>query len=175
MDADPPDLHDDDYLYDPFPAYNSDSEDVIQKPFQPKISNEYNIENLLTHDDHAFDDLPPQDLSDSEDAELHTVDVIQKPFQPEIFNESSNIQDVLTQTCCGDAFLPPYIEVLRLQVDSRQLVLFSLGQQHQLVAGLSRRYPQLREVQFGYPANNWKRRDGMWKRAGVNSDIQVLP
>ncbi|KAJ7138298.1 hypothetical protein C8R44DRAFT_767203 [Mycena epipterygia] len=119
------------------------------------------------HDDHAFDDLPPEDVSDAEDAEALAVVLIRKPFQPEM-PMYSNIEDVLTQICRGDAVLPPYIEVLRLQIDSNRVISFSLEQQHQLVAELSRRYPQLDEVQIGYPRNNWKRMDGTW-RAGVNS------
>ncbi|KAJ7138294.1 hypothetical protein C8R44DRAFT_868604 [Mycena epipterygia] len=129
-------------------------------------------------DEHTFDHLPPEDVSDAEDAEPPTNVLVAAPFRPQILNESK-IQRTLTAICRGHVLLPSHIEVLRLQValqaTSKEIISFSLEQQHQHITGLSRRYRQLREVQIGYPSNNWKRQDGIWKRAGVSSYIQVLP
>ncbi|KAJ7124249.1 hypothetical protein C8R44DRAFT_783236 [Mycena epipterygia] len=112
-------------------------------------------------DEEAFDNLPPEDMSDDEDEDAPPaiLVLVQDSIQPEL-PTSTKLYSVLNGICDGVVPLPPNLAVLCLQVQIN-IPRLSAEQEQQVVASLSRMCPRLREIQIGLHGDSpWVREDG---------------
>ncbi|KAJ7079896.1 hypothetical protein C8R44DRAFT_895574 [Mycena epipterygia] len=126
-------------------------------------------------DEHAFDDLPADDISDGEEEKTaRVITLVDDSIHPEL-PAPSNLYKLLNGICRGVISLPPEINVLALQVDI-EIPRLSTAHEHQVVVSLSRLYPLLREVRLGYRGNiHWEREGALWKRCGGDDSQYIHP
>ncbi|KAJ7323023.1 hypothetical protein DFH08DRAFT_355290 [Mycena albidolilacea] len=123
----------------------------------------------------AFDSLPPEEVSDTEEEQPTPAVHVALETHPKM-PDSVRLHEVLRWICSGLVSLPAEIEILRFPVRSNfsKSTELSVEHQHQVIAALSRMYPSLRELEMGHHNNpHWERNGALWKRKGVNSYIQV--
>ncbi|KAJ7779762.1 hypothetical protein B0H16DRAFT_1878434 [Mycena metata] len=130
-------------------------------------------------DETAFDNLPPQDVSDDEanEDDLPVVVVCRKPSEEQ---SPFGIFSPIAQWIVREQLpLPPNLEILRFKVDDinpydeQQDV--PLAEQQQMIAALAELYPALGWVGLGPGSNSWRRVGEVWKSEGERSVIRVLP
>ncbi|KAJ7491707.1 hypothetical protein B0H11DRAFT_2397685 [Mycena galericulata] len=143
---------------------------------RPQITLDTRKPELRDELEEAFNNLPDEDISDSE--EYVPITVVEHRTHPEIEDTTSTqLRTVLNWIVWGRAAFPQLIEVLQFHVKEAQIIVqprvVSPDDQHQVIAALTQQYPLLREVQIGYPSNTWKR-DGMVWKSVDNSYIQVV-
>ncbi|KAJ6587522.1 hypothetical protein DFH09DRAFT_1359233, partial [Mycena vulgaris] len=105
-------------------------------------------------DEEAFDNLPPEEISDPEDDSL--------PFTAPTGPTSSKAphRDILQWISAGRVSFSPCLEVLRLWVREGRGSLADIpaDEQHQAMAALIQMCPQMREVQIGQSGiHEWRR------------------
>ncbi|KAJ7824551.1 hypothetical protein B0H14DRAFT_1301396 [Mycena olivaceomarginata] len=123
----------------------------------------------------AFDSLPPEEVSDTEEEQPSPAVHVALETNPKM-PDSLLLHEVLRWICTGLVSLPAGIEILRFPVrhHGSKSTELSVEHQHQVIAALSRMYPSLRELEMGHHNNpHWERNGALWKRNGVNSYIQV--
>ncbi|KAJ7323031.1 hypothetical protein DFH08DRAFT_969661 [Mycena albidolilacea] len=123
----------------------------------------------------AFDSLPPEEVSDTEEEQPSPAVHVALETHPKL-PDSVRLHEVLRWICSGLVSLPAEIEILRFPVRTygSKSTELSVEQQHQVIAALSRMYPSLRELEMGHHNNpHWERNGALWKRKGVNSYIRV--
>ncbi|KAJ7096836.1 hypothetical protein C8R44DRAFT_949649 [Mycena epipterygia] len=127
-------------------------------------------------DEEAFDDLPPEDISDDEDQDAPpaVATLVQDSIHPEL-PETANLYTLLNEISAGVVSLPPEITVLCLQVEVA-IFWLSATQGAQVVASLSGLYPFLREIRTGLLGNSHWVREGagpVWMKKSENEYIQI--
>ncbi|KAJ7909139.1 hypothetical protein B0H13DRAFT_2273000 [Mycena leptocephala] len=140
----------------------------------PKV--DLDIRSPELRDEDAFDNLPEDDLSDTEGYVPPPVVVVQHRADPEIIT-STNLHTILNWIVCGRVLLPPTMEVLRFEVHEEEIPkeprVISLDDQHRVIAALSEQCPLIRAVHIGYPSNFWRREGTLWK-CSDKSSLQVV-
>ncbi|KAF7366159.1 hypothetical protein MVEN_00492900 [Mycena venus] len=132
------------------------------------------------NDDAAFDNIPADDISDSEPDETHTIVVVKAPVKNEdpsrgSATHPSTILHIIFEWILNSLLpLPSSIEILRLKTHGGTLKL-SGAELHETVAALTAMYPSLRELQSG-ASTNWMRqpKGDLWKAGGDNPWIRVI-
>ncbi|KAJ7466060.1 hypothetical protein FB451DRAFT_1261708, partial [Mycena latifolia] len=157
-----------------FPCLRELSIDILEGPvnicgFPRPRSHSVDNRRPLLRDDTAFDELPPEEVSDAEeDTSSATVVIVEKRELPDDrFPAFTRLADMLNRINKDHISFPPTIEVLRLKTDSPDLLRISLAKRHQVLARLIEQCPCLREVQLGLPSYSWKRIGESWKQQGV--------
>ncbi|KAJ6564228.1 hypothetical protein B0H19DRAFT_1258695 [Mycena capillaripes] len=124
---------------------------------------------LVPRDEAAFDELPPDDLSDTEDQEYSSILTARESIPRQL-----GIYKFLTWILNGVLVLPRNLEVLILRMSHRTgSQELSLAQQHHAIVELKIRYPCLHEVQFGNLADRWRFTSEYWRSAGNKFCIKV--
>ncbi|KAJ6541172.1 hypothetical protein DFH09DRAFT_1322754 [Mycena vulgaris] len=132
-------------------------------------------------DDTAFNELPAEELSDTEGDTKCEVVLVKHAAQPPVrrFNLpcAPALRQILPPICSGDIPVPASLEVFNLRLlgfdELFRLFNLQLEEQHWMVAALRQRYPALREMTLGHDINNWQKKGGLWKRWGIEAYIQV--
>ncbi|KAJ7817413.1 hypothetical protein B0H13DRAFT_2379703 [Mycena leptocephala] len=111
--------------------------------------------SLDLNDEHAFEERPADDISDTEEDELdrHT-----RRWQA---------RNVLRWIYERQLSLPPNTEVLRLGVNGSPEYQLGAEEEHVAVASLADLHPLLREVDFGSGSGGWRRIGDVWKWKAV--------
>ncbi|KAJ7167172.1 hypothetical protein C8R43DRAFT_984424 [Mycena crocata] len=166
-----------------FPELWELSIELYEKPAMPNICSGRYAPNTPSPiddrvpelcDETAFDDLPDEDVSDTEEEEnAPPAPVLIERSAHQEFTASPNLQNVLNWICGNLHPLPADIELLHLLVPTKICPELSLSDEHKAVASLASLYPRLREVRLGSTKNHWDRNGVVWKRREAAEYIQV--
>ncbi|KAJ7819830.1 glycoside hydrolase [Mycena olivaceomarginata] len=100
----------------------------------------------------AFDSLPPEEVSDTEEEQPSPAVRVALETHPK---------------------MPDFVLLHKVLSNASKSTELSVEHQHQVIAALSRMYPSLRELEMGHHNNpHWERNGALWKRKGVNSYIR---
>ncbi|KAF8181180.1 hypothetical protein K438DRAFT_1768021 [Mycena galopus ATCC 62051] len=132
----------------------------------------------ILRDAEAFDNTPEDNISDDEHDEPTPICLFQVSSNLQMPKAQTNVHDILRWIFSDTGSLPPAIEVLKLIWQDKDPLIqwhrFTLAEEYDDIAVLSRLYPHLHEVRLGYPEILWKRNGASWRKCGTDSYMMVV-